>query len=57
MQTYQTKRDRGLTPPAEKGKWGDLSPREYFINISEKCNLWIIIYCKFPRDGNGSPSG
>jgi hypothetical protein len=58
-QTDQTKRDGGITPP-KKGKvggGGDLSPREYFINISEKCNLWIIIYPKFPRDGNESPSG
>jgi hypothetical protein len=51
VQTDQTKRDGGITPP-EKGKkgkvgGGDLSPREYFINISEKCNLWIIIYPKF----------
>jgi hypothetical protein len=29
------KETRGLTPP-EKGKGGDLTPREYFINISEK---------------------
>jgi len=50
------KRDEGLTP-LEKGKVGDLSPREYFINIYEKCKLWIFIYPKFPRDGNGSPRG
>jgi hypothetical protein len=46
----------GITPP-EKEEGGDLSPREYFINISKKCKIWIIIYPKFPRDGNGSPSG
>jgi hypothetical protein len=40
-----------------KGKRGYLSPREYFINIFEKCNLWIIIYPKFSRDGNESPCG
>jgi hypothetical protein len=41
----------------EKGKRGDLSPREYFINISKKVKVWIFIYPKFPRDENDSLSG
>jgi hypothetical protein len=41
----------------QKGKRGDLISREYFINIFEKCKLWIIIYPKFLRLGNESPSG
>jgi hypothetical protein len=39
----------------QKGKRGDLNPREYFINISKKYNLWIFIYPKFLRDGNEYP--
>jgi hypothetical protein len=41
----------------EKGGGGGLKSKGIFINIFEKCNLWIFIYPKFSRDGNESPSG